>query len=70
MMKRVVRSRVLRKGEQDDGMFDLEFWQEIGPEGIFSAAWDMVKERRAIRGEERDEPRLQRSVVRIIRRKG
>jgi len=68
MEKRVVMSRVLRNGEVDDGSFDIEFWQRVGAEGIFAAAWEMVSEARAIRGDDGDEPRLQRSVVRVIRR--
>jgi hypothetical protein len=68
MEKRVVMSRVLRGGEKDDGMFDIDFWQTVGAEGIFAAAWEMVNEARAFRGEDGDEPRLQRSVVRVIRR--
>ncbi len=68
MEKRIVMSRVLRGGEKDDGMFDLDFWQTVGAEGIFAAAWEMVNEARAFRGEDGDEPRLQRSVVRVIRR--
>lgn len=63
-------SRVLRDGEQDDGSFDLAFWQAVGAEGIFAAAWEMVSELRAFRGEDGDEPRLQRSVVRVERRGG
>lgn len=66
-MARVVMSRVLRNGEPDDGAFDLEFWQKIGAEGIFAAAWEMLEEQRAIRGEDGSEPRLQRSVLRVIR---
>jgi hypothetical protein len=64
----VVMSRVLRNGEPDDGAFDQEFWQQVGAEGIFSAAWDMVCEAGAMRGKDGDEPRLQRSVLRVIRR--
>ena len=64
----VVMARVLRNGQKDDGAFDLAFWQKVGPEGIFEAAWDMVREHRAIRGEDGDEPRHQRSVLRVIRR--
>jgi hypothetical protein len=63
-------SRVLRGGEADDGSFDLAFWQQVGAEGIFAAAWEMVGEQRAIRGEDGDEPRLQRSAVRVVRRGG
>jgi hypothetical protein len=70
MARSVVMSRVLRGGQPDDGSFDIEFWQRVGPEGIFAAAWEMVGELRAIRGEDGDEPRLQRSVVRAVRRGG
>ena len=63
-------SRVLRDGEPDDGSFDLAFWREVGAEGIFAAAWDMVGEQRAMRGEDGNEPRLQRSVLRVVRRAG
>lgn len=61
-------SRVLRGGEPDDGAFDLEFWRRVGPEGIFAAAWEMVAERRAFEGDSANEPRLQRSVLRVVRR--
>ena len=66
--ERVRMSRILRNGQRDDGAFDRAFWQAIGAEGIFSAAWEMVGEVRAFRGEEGDEPRLQKSVVRVVRR--
>jgi hypothetical protein len=68
MERRVVMTRVLRAGQADDGAFDLEFWRRVGAEGIFAAAWEMVGEQRAIRGKDGDEPRLQRSVVRVVRR--
>ena len=67
-MQRVVMARVLRNGERDDGIFDLAFWRKVGVEGIFSAAWDMVAESRAFRGDHGDQPRLQRSLLRIVRR--
>jgi hypothetical protein len=67
MRERVVMARVLRDGAKDDGAFDLEFWRRIGAEGIFSAAWEMVSEARAIRGQDAGESRLQRSVVRVER---
>ena len=70
MRERVTMARVLRNGEPDDGEFDLEFWKRVGAEGIFEAAWDMVCEARAMRGEDGDEPRLQRSVLRVVRRAG
>ncbi|HLG19066.1 MAG TPA: hypothetical protein VI895_04525 [Bdellovibrionota bacterium] len=66
--KRVQMSRVLRRGQEDDGMFDLRFWQRVGPEGIFAAAWEMVKEVQFFKGQNAGESRLQRSVTQIIRR--
>ncbi len=66
--ERVVMARVLRPGETDDGSFDLEFWQRIGAEGRFAAAWEMVREVMTIRGDDGSQPRLQRSVLRIVRR--
>ena len=39
---RVVMSRLLRPGEQDDGSFDREFWRRAGTEAIFEAAAAMV----------------------------
>lgn len=60
--------RVLRNRQEDDGSFDLEFWSRVGAEGRFAAAWEMVSEVAAVRGEHGDQPRLQRSVLRILRR--
>ena len=60
-------ARVLRNGEKDDGSFDLAFWRRVGDQGILEAAWEMVRELGRMRGERGDEPRLQRSVVRVVR---
>ncbi|MBI4822037.1 MAG: hypothetical protein HY791_37615 [Deltaproteobacteria bacterium] len=68
-MRRSMSVKILRRGDKDDGSFDREFWQALGPERIFEAAWDMVAEVRAFRGDDADEPRLQRSVCRVERRK-
>ncbi len=59
--------RVLHSVKDDDGSFDLEFWERVGAEGRFAAAWEMVAESAALRGEHADQPRLQRSVVRVER---
>ena len=61
-------ARVLRGGQVDDGSFDLDFWQRVGAEGIFAAAWDMVAEVQLMGGGSGEQPRLQRSVLRVIRR--
>jgi hypothetical protein len=69
-MSRQFVTRVLRNGEKDDGAFDRAFWQAQGAERIFEAAWEMVSEVNAMRGRpDADEPRLQRSVVRVERRR-
>lgn len=65
--ERVIMARVLRPGEEDDGSFDLDFWRRVGTEGRFAAAWDMVKEVAALRGADGSQPRLRRSVLRVIR---
>lgn len=68
MRERVVMARLLRGGEKDDGRFDIDFWQRQGAEAIFAASWDLVNEARAMRGLHGDEPRLQRSLCRLVRR--
>jgi len=60
--------RVLRHPQKDDGAFDLEFWSRVGAEGRFAAAWEMTSEATTLRGEDAGEPRLQRSVLRVLRR--
>jgi hypothetical protein len=65
---RVVMSRVLRAGEKDDGRFDREFWQRAGTNAILDAMWQMVNDYRRLKGLPGDEPRLRRSVGRLIRR--
>jgi hypothetical protein len=49
----------------DDRSFDLKFWQNVGAEGRFAAAWQMVEEVDSIKGKETGESRLQRSVQSI-----
>ena len=60
--RKPVRMARLTKASEMDRSFDLEFWERVGAEGRFSAARDMVLEVNAIRGKERREPRLRRSV--------
>ena len=64
--RRKITVRVLRS-PAEEAQADLEFWQSVSPEQRVAALWDMVLEHRAIKGLEGDEPRLQRSVVRIQR---
>ncbi|NUO83637.1 hypothetical protein HUU05_26480 [candidate division KSB1 bacterium] len=64
---RVVMSRVVRR-DQHDRSFDLEFWQKLGAEKRFAAAWQMVKEVQLMRGQDGHQPRLQRSISVLKRR--
>ena len=53
--------------KDDSRSFDLEFWQQAGAEARFAAAWLMVKEFLAIRGDDGSQLRLQRSVENVQR---
>lgn len=65
-----VRMGRLVKVRETDRSFDHEFWQAMGPEARFAAAWQMVLEVYAIKGGHTGEPRLQRSVQNIERLRG
>lgn len=65
--QKVKMARLVRRDEMDRS-FDIEFWANVGVQGRFEAAWQMVKEVHAIRGEKVGESRLQRSVQNIKRR--
>ncbi len=58
-----------RKGrlEQLDRSFDIEYWQRLGPEAIFSAAWEMVVQAWEQKGRRAGELRLQRTVESVQR---
>ncbi len=46
----------------DEGLFDIEFWQRQGEQAIFNAALDMVMDYLLVRQGYVDKPRLQRTV--------
>jgi hypothetical protein len=69
-IRKKVRMARLIKAVEMDRSFDLAFWKKVGAEGRFSAAWEMVLEVNAIRGKERREPRLRRSVQSLKRAPG
>jgi hypothetical protein len=52
--------------EQDDGEFDLAFWQAQNAEARFSAAWEMVETAWKMKGRPADELRLQRTACRPV----
>jgi hypothetical protein len=49
---------------------DLQYWQRQRDAAKFDAAWDMVLEAHALKGEDLSESRLQRSVASLQRREG
>lgn len=64
--KRISLSR-LAHGNEIHREFDFEFWRNVGAEGRFAAAWEMVGEVMAMRGMTGRQARLQKSVVHIVR---
>lgn len=65
---KVKMARLVRRDEMDRS-FDVEFWQQVGPEGIWAAMWKMVQEADLLRGGYGSQPRLQRSITSFKRRK-
>jgi hypothetical protein len=47
---------------------DLQYWQRQTDAAKFAAAWEMVLEAHALKGEDLSESRLQRSVASLQRR--
>jgi len=64
--KRKISARLIHI-KDNDRSFDLEFWQQAGAEARFAAAWQMVLDMLALRGEDVHQFRLQRSVENIER---
>ncbi len=62
------KSRIVRLHD-DDGSFDREFWSNTTPSERLEAVWGLVLEYLALRDPDAGEPRLQRSVCRVERRR-
>jgi hypothetical protein len=67
--KPVVMVRKLRLGE-DGQDFDLEFWDRMGAEARFAAAWDAVSDLVRMGKLHEHQLRLQRYHIRVERRRG
>lgn len=65
--RREIHVRLSKRGA-DEREFDERFWRELGPRARLEALWDMVLEAEAWKGRSGDQPRLQRSVLRVERR--
>lgn len=66
-MARVVMARLIRK-EAEDGSFDRDFWQNVDPAVRVEQTWVLSSQLRKLKGLPGREPRLRRSVVRLVRR--
>ncbi len=65
--QRLFTGRLVRPGDDPDA-FDREFWQSMTGEQRVEALWGMTLDAIAIKGgNPDDQPRLQRSVGRIVR---
>ncbi len=58
---RDIRESYGRIGD-NEGRFDIEFWQRQGDQAIFNAALDMILDYLMLRHGHVDKPRLQRTV--------
>ncbi|MEY4674726.1 MAG: hypothetical protein RL148_2510 [Planctomycetota bacterium] len=63
---RIVTAKLVRMG-REEAAFDEAFWRGIPAETRVELLWDMVLDALALKGELKDEPRLQRSVCRMQR---
>lgn len=68
--REIMRARLFRRSSgESEGAFDRRFWAEAGVEAVWSASWEMTLETMRFRGVDiADQPRLQRSVSRLLRR--
>ena len=68
--RNTMKTRLYRRSSgESERAFDRRFWAEAGDEAIWSAAWEMTLEARRFRGEDiAEQPRLRRSVARLLRR--
>ncbi len=63
---RVVMQRLVRL-EDADRSFDIEFWQKLGDQAIFAAAWEMVVFANEFKGRDASELTFQRTLTKIQR---
>ncbi len=48
--------------------WDTNYWRQLGHEVRFAAAWEMIDQVEAIRGNDVCQPRLQRAAISLQRR--
>jgi hypothetical protein len=63
---RLVMAQLTRL-EEVDRSFDIEFWQRLGDEAIYAAAWEMVVFAHEFKGRDASELTFQRTLKKIQR---
>ncbi len=63
-------TRLGKISDGDDRSFDIEFWQSLTDDQRMSATWELVEDAHVLKGGNRDELRLQRSVTSLKRCRG
>jgi hypothetical protein len=66
---RVVMARLMRRDQLDDS-FDREYWRRVGWRGRLAAVEEMTEMYCLLRGGDGNLPPFDRTVARLIRRKG
>ena len=64
---RIIVERLGERGAAEQE-FNRAFWATVSHESKFAAMWEMVAEITLIRGQDARQPRLQRSIQRVLRR--
>lgn len=66
----VRKDLVERKGRlnfDDEKVSDYQYWDQLGDEAKFSAAWELVVQAYEVKGLNTDELRFQRSIEKLSR---
>lgn len=61
-------TRLGKMSDGDDRSFDIEFWQSLTEDQRMDAAWELVEDAHIMKGGNRNELRLQRSITSLKRR--
>jgi hypothetical protein len=67
--KKVIMSRLVPLAD-DKRDFDLLFWQRVGDQGIFEAAWEMVLDLAKWKQPHGNKSRLRRTIASLKLRQG
>ncbi len=60
----------LGKLADDDRSVDYAYWNSVGDEERYRAAWELVVQAYELQGKVMDELRFQRSVTKLVKRGG